>query len=200
MNTPLNERYPRNVQCADTAYEIVPMKPEDGAAMSAFIATLPPHDLLFLDKDVTHPKVIAAWMAALDSGHVHSLVARRSGTVVGCTAIVTADLTWSRHVGEMRVLVSPSERSKGLGRELVQECFATALGLGLEKLCVRMTVDQRAAIAAFEGIGFRAEALLRNQVRDRDGNNHDLVILGHEVVEVQSRLSVFGITDAFAGD
>ena len=36
-----------------------------------------------------------------------------------------------------------------------------ALGAGLEKLSVQMTVDQQAAIALFESLGFKAEALLR---------------------------------------
>ena len=37
--------------------------------------------------------------------------------------------------------------------------------MGLEKMTAQMTVDQRGAIAVFEGMGFRAEALLANQVR-----------------------------------
>jgi L-amino acid N-acyltransferase YncA len=200
VSNTLKDRYPRSVTCSGVNYEIVPMRPDDGAAISAFLSALPSHDLLFLSKDVTHPKVLAAWMAALDEGRIHSLVARHAGAVVGCTAIVTENQSWSRHVGEMRVLVGTSARGKGLGRELVQECFVAALGLGLEKLCVRMTVDQRAAVAAFEGIGFRAEALLRHHVRDCDGNDHDLAILSHDVDEVQSRMNAFGVTDAFGAE
>ena len=71
-----------------------------------------------------------------------------------------------------------------------------ALELGLAKLCVQMTVDQRAAIAGFEGIGFRAEALFRNHVRDRDGKLYDLAVLSHDVGEVQSRMAAYGIPDA----
>ena len=74
--------------------------------------------------------------------------------------------------------------------------FAQALELGLAKLCVQMTVDQRAAIAGFEGIGFRAEALFRDHVRDRDGKLHDLAVLSHDVGEVQSRMTAYGISDA----
>jgi hypothetical protein len=84
-------------------------------------------------------------------------------------------------------------RGVGLGRVLIQECFAQALELGLAKLCVQMTVDQRAAIAGFEGIGFHAE---RNHVRDRDGKLHDLAVLSHDVGEVQSRMAAYGIPDA----
>ena len=42
-----------------------------------------------------------------------------------------------------------------------------------------MTVDQRGAITLFESLSFKAEALLRDHVRDVDGKTHDIVVLGH---------------------
>lgn len=197
MTSTETRAYPRTVSCAETAVEINLMVRADAGALRAFVAVLPPHDLLFLRRDITHPKVIAAWIAALGEGRVTSLVARAGGELVGCTAIVTDALSWSRHVGELRVLVTPSWRGKGLGQALVQESFAQALDLGLEKLTVQMTVDQRAAIAAFEGLGFRAEALLRAHVKDRDGTTHDLAVLSHHVAAVRSRLDAYGVGDMF---
>ena len=101
-----------------------------------------------------------------------------------------------REIWETDAGRSPALRGKGLGRVLIQECFAQALELGLAKLCVQMTVDQRAAIAGFEGIGFRAEALFRNHVKDRDGKLHDLAVLSHDVSEVESMMHAYGIDDA----
>jgi N-acetylglutamate synthase-like GNAT family acetyltransferase len=191
-----SREYPRNISCNGAKTELRLMSADDTADLKTFIASLPEHDLLFLSRDITHPKVIEAWIAAIPEGRVKSLVARENGVIVGCTAIILHELSWSRHVGELRVLVSPSWRGKGLGRVLIQECFAQALELGLAKLCVQMTVDQRAAIAGFEGIGFRAEALFRNHVRDRDGKLYDLAVLSHDVGEVQSRMVALGISDA----
>jgi len=57
----------------------------------------------------------------------------------------------------------------------------------MEKLSVQMTVDQQAAIALFESLGFKAEALLREHVRDIDGRKHDIVVLGHNVAQVQAQ-------------
>jgi L-amino acid N-acyltransferase YncA len=195
MNNASRE-YPRTVSCDGSAVELRPMSSGDVAGLKAFVASLPEHDLLFLSRDITHPKVIDAWIAALPEGRVKSLVAQENGVIVGCTAIILHELSWSRHVGELRVLVSPTWRGKGLGTALIQECFAQALELGLAKLCVQMTVDQRAAIAGFESIGFRAEALFRNHVKDRDGRLHDLAVLSHDVGEVQSRMAAFGLSDA----
>lgn len=191
--------YPKSVTCAGAVVELSRLAPEDAAELQAFAAALPAHDLLFLKRDITQPKVVAAWVDAIREGRLHSLAARSGGVMVGCTAIVVDALSWSRHVGELRVLVAPAWRGKGLGRVLIQECFAQALDLGLEKLVAQMTADQSAAIAVFEELGFRAEALLRNHVKGRDGVAHDLALLGHDVAEVQSRLDAFGVREALGG-
>ena len=188
--------YPRRVACGDSQVEIARMTSADRAALVGFVATLPARDLLFLRRDIGHPKVVDAWMRALDAGELTSLIARHDGAMVGCTAIFTDDLSWSRHVGELRVLVSPAWRGKGLGRVMIQECFAQALALGLKKVVARMTADQRAAIAVFEELGFRAEALLARHVADREGRLHDLVLLSHDVDAVASRHEVYGVAES----
>jgi RimJ/RimL family protein N-acetyltransferase len=187
---------PRSLQLRGATLELARLLPADGAELAAFAAALPPHDLLFLRRDISQPKVIAAWMQAIGEGRLHSLAVREGGVLVGCSAIVVDALSWSRHVGELRVLVAPAWRGKGLGRVLIQQCFAQALELGLQKLVAQMTVDQVAAIAVFEELGFRAEALLRDQVKDRDGQLHDLALLSHDVAAVQSRLQAYGLSDA----
>ena len=53
------------------------------------------------------------------------------------------------------MVVSLDVRGLGVGRALSQETFAIALGAGLDKLSVQMTVDQQAAIALFEGLDRR---------------------------------------------
>ena len=81
------------------------------------------------------------------------------------------------------MVVSQDVRGQGVGRALSQETFALALGAGLS---VQMTVDQRGAITLFESLGFKAEALLRDHVRDVDGKTHDIVVLGHNVAQVRA--------------
>ena len=191
--------YPRTIVCGDAEVEIARMTAGDRAALVDFVAKLPTQDLLFVPRDLGHPKVVDAWMRSLEAGELTSLVARHRASMVGCTAIFVDELSWSKHVGELRVLVSPAWRGKGLGRVLIQECFAQALELGLKKLVAQMTTDQRSAIAVFEELGFRAEALLGKHVADREGQLHDLVLLGHDVEAVRSRMQAFGLPDAVGG-
>lgn len=189
--------YPRTATCDGTQIELRRMGAADQAGVLAFAQKLPPHDLLFMRRDVRQPKVLAAWVRAIEEGRVASLVAVRDGAVVGTTAIVHDKLSWSPHVGELRIAVSPDYRGKGLGRILIQECFAMALELGLEKLTALMTVDQQGAIAVFETLGFRPEAMLRGYVKDSAGEPHDIVILSHDVARFQAQMAAYGVTDAF---
>jgi N-acetylglutamate synthase-like GNAT family acetyltransferase len=188
--------YPRKHLIANATVEVEMLDASDGAEIARFVQKLPTHDLLFVRRDLSHPKVVTAWLDALGEGNITSLAARSNGELVGCTAVVTDPRSWSRHVAELRVMVSPTWRGRGLGRLLIQECFALALGMGLEKLYVQMTVDQRSAVAVFEELGFRAEAVLRDHVKDRDGTTYDLAILSHHVAEVQARFEVYGVADA----
>ncbi|MCB1542096.1 MAG: GNAT family N-acetyltransferase [Rhodoblastus sp.] len=176
--------------------QIRPLAAGDEPALLAFARSQPAHDLLFLPRDISNPKVLKAWIRESEGGGMMSLVAASGGAIVGCGAIASDPLSWSPHVGELRVLIGQAARGHGVGRKLTQRLFALALDAGLEKIVAQMTVDQTAAIAVFEGLGFRAEALLRGHVRDHDGKRHDMVILGHEVADVLARLEAFGVVAA----
>jgi RimJ/RimL family protein N-acetyltransferase len=152
--------------------------------------------LLFLPRNISQPKVLSAWINEIEAGDITSLLALGGGAVAGCGTVVRDSRSWSPHVGEIRMVVSLDVRGKGVGRALSQETFALALGSGLEKLSVQMTVDQRAAIALFEGLGFKAEALLRDHVRDVDGKKHDIVVLGHNVAQVRAQMEAYGVPGA----
>ncbi len=190
-------RYPRQITCGTNRFTLTRMAATDEPAVLTFARSLPPHDLLFMPRDISQPKVLTAWVREIHSGTIHSLIAWKGDEVVGCTGVVRDPHSWSQHVGDLRVVLSPRVRDQGLGRALVQESFLMALGLGLEKLVAHMTADQKGAIGVFEGLGFRPEALLRDHVRDPAGIKHDIVILSHDVAQFQAQMEAYGINDAF---
>lgn len=158
--------------------------PGDRDAMLAFANTLPEHDLLFLGRDLRHPRVIEAWQAAIEDGWIDSLIAEDEGRFVGTAALVRDPLGWSAHVGEIRLLVAPGKRGGGIGRDLLEAIYSVAVERDVEKLIAQMTPDQIGSVMLFESLGFRAEALLKDHVRDADGKTHDLAILAHDVARV----------------
>jgi RimJ/RimL family protein N-acetyltransferase len=188
--------YPRRVTTEGGEIEFRLMSRADEAAVLAFAQKLPTHDLLFLPRNISEPKVLSAWVNEIERGDIVSLLALRDGVVVGCGTLVRDRHSWSPHVGEIRMVVALDVRGQGVGRALSQETFAIALNAGLEKLSVQMTVDQSAAIALFESLGFRAEALLHDHVRDAAGATHDIVVLGHNVAQVRAQMEAYGLPAA----
>src|SRR3954449_7851600 len=188
--------YPRHVKTDAGEIEFRLMSRSDEAAVLAFAQKLPTHDLLFLPRNISQPKVLSAWINEIERGAITSLLAVKNGTVVGCGTLVRDPHSWSPHVGEIRMVVSQDVRGQGVGRALSQETFALALNSGLEKLVVQMTVDQTGAIAIFEGLGFKAEALLRDHVRDKAGKKHDIVVLGHNVAQFGAQMEAYGLPGA----
>src|SRR6266700_6779917 len=188
--------YPRHVKTDGGEIEFRLMSRADESAVLAFAQKLPTHDLLFLPRNIRQPKVLSAWINEIERGAITSLLAVKGGTVVGCGTLVRDPHSWSPHVGEIRMVVSQDVRGRGVGRALSQQTFALALGAGLEKLSVQMTVDQQAALALFERLGCKAEALLREQVRDVGGKTHDIVVLGHNIAQVQAQIEAYGLPGA----
>ena len=193
----LKDRYPKTVECRGETIELQQLTSLETDAAREFTRDLPERDLLFLSRDIREPKVLAAWSRSLENGEMVTIAALREGRIVGTTAVVTDPHSWSPHVGELRILVHPDARDIGLGRTLNQESFLVGLDLGLEKLTVRMLLDQQAAINVLEEMRFRSEALFRNHVKDPAGEKHDLLIMSHDVAGVQSMMQVYGLDEAF---
>ena len=103
---------------------------------------------------------------------------------------------WSDHVGELRLVVDPETRGRGLGRDLARWALLQAVDCGLGKLVVEVVAEQDGAVAMFQALGFHAEGLLRDHVRDRDGELRDLVLLAHPVGDQWSAMQTAGIDDA----
>lgn len=157
------------------------MEASDRDAVLAFAQALPDHDLLFLRMDITNPEVVDGWVRNIEAGRTITVLADAGGKVVGYGSLHHDEILWTRHLGEIRILVSPDFRGRGLGRKLASETVAIAREVGLRKLTVQMTADQGGARQVFEQLGFKPEALLADWVIARDGRTHDLLVMSHDV-------------------
>src|SRR6476659_10363467 len=108
--------YPLHVATEAGDIEFRMMGPADEAAVLAFAQALPAHDLLFLPRNISEPKVLAAWVKEIERGAIISLLAVKEGRVVGCGTLVRDPHSWSPHVGEIRMVVSLEVRGQGVGQ------------------------------------------------------------------------------------
>jgi L-amino acid N-acyltransferase YncA len=170
--------------------EIRPLEAGDRRAIEHFLERVPEGDRTFFKEDVTDPEVIASWTRP---GAARSL-AVDADTVLGYVAVVPLQ-GWSSHVGEVRVIVDPEHRGQGIGRALARHAVLEALRLGLTKMVVEVVADQAPTIAMFRSHGFDPEALLRDHVRDRNGELRDLMILAHSVEASAASMAAAGLVD-----
>jgi ribosomal protein S18 acetylase RimI-like enzyme len=170
--------------------DIRSIEPDDEAALVRFFERIPESDRTFLKEDVADPAVLAAWAVP---GAARA-IAVDSGEVIGSVAVVPLH-GWSSHVGEVRLVVDPEHRGRGLGRALACRAVLDALELRLSKLVVDVIADQHALIGMFRSLGFEPEALLTDHVRDRTGEVRDLMVLAQSVDEQFAALATAGITE-----
>jgi ribosomal protein S18 acetylase RimI-like enzyme len=170
--------------------EIRALEPRDRDELKRFLQRIPEGDRTFFKENVEDPEVLAAW---LRPGAARSL-AVDDGTILGYVAVIPLQ-GWSSHVGEVRVIVDPDHRGRGIGRALARHAVLQALELGLTKMVVEVVADQTATIGMFRSHGFDPEALLEDHVRDAHGELRDLMILAHSVEESYASLTAAGIAD-----
>lgn len=163
----------------------------DAAAIHAFAQGLPAHDLLYLRRDISQRPVVDAWLESIAAGESLAWLAEDDGAIAGMSALMLDRKSWSPHVGEIRVLIGEAARGKGLGRMMIQKVFLQAVEQGVEKIIAQMTLDQTGARAVFQEMGFEQEALLKNHVRDRHGEDHDIIIMSCDVASAASRMQAY---------
>lgn len=171
--------------------EIRPFSSADVRAVEEMISRVPEGDRTFFKEEVHDPSYVEKW--ADRPGR--RLIAWEGDRALGYVAVVP-QTGWSSHVGEIRLVVDPGERGKGMGRELARQALLQALDLGLAKIYVEVVSTQTPAISMFEAIGFQPEAVLRCHVKDGDGGMHDLIVLSHLVDDTWSGMATAGIEEA----
>lgn len=178
----------------DPLTRLRPLGPNDAPALLGFLRALPEGDRTFF-KESDDPETVEHWCRN-DRAH-RWVVEGEDGRLRAYLAIIPG-VGWSRHVGELRLVVGADSRRMGLGRALARRGLLEAVRQGLDKIVVEVVADKEGDLQMFTSIGFEAEALLKNHIRDRRGEARDLVILSHDVDEVRGSLHALGI-DAAAG-
>jgi RimJ/RimL family protein N-acetyltransferase len=171
--------------------DIRKLEEADAERLEAFLREIPEDDRTFFKEDLADPETVRSL-----TGERRGLrfVALDEGGRIGGYIRVLPGTGLSSHVGEIRLVVAPTRRRSGVGRELARRALVEAVGqLGLRKLFVEVVAEQDGAVAMFQALCFQAEGLLRDHVRDRDGELRDLILLAHPVSDQWEAMATVGI-------
>ena len=185
MKTPdaiIKRQYPRTFTLDNgTTCNLRVATATDANRVQEFASALPVDDLLFLRLDLTQARGIKQWALNIDAGRTITLLAETGSDLAGYGTLHHNEVTWQRHLGEIRLLVGSRFRSQGLGRYLAREIFTIAQDLRLLKIVAQMTPEQKGARGTFERMGFQVEALLQDFVIDRNGQTRDLIVMAYDM-------------------
>lgn len=176
------EVYPRRVTLSGSDVCFRWMTAQDQDRVLHFARSLPENDLLFLRNDITQEAVVAEWIQALGAQRIHTLLVETpDGRLLGYGSVHHSKSLWTRHLGEIMLLVDSDQRGRGLGGRLARELMEIARGLDLQKIWVQMMSTFHSAQTLFHHLGFIPEAMLHDWVIDRSGRTHNLLIMSREV-------------------
>ena len=161
-----------------------PLEASDEEALLAFFRAIPEEERYWLREDVSDPAVIRQWVADLDYSHVLPLVAMHDEAIVADATLHRRGHGARQYLGEIRLVVTPAYRGRGLGYLLITELIEVAQGEGLERLEAEIVSGAQApAMEAVGLIGFERAAVLPNHLRGPHGDHHDLFIFTYPLQE-----------------
>ncbi|NQW22458.1 MAG: GNAT family N-acetyltransferase [SAR202 cluster bacterium] len=169
---------------------IRPMLSYDRDELLEFFRRVPVEDRYFLKEDVASSKVIERWAETLDYSRALPLLALKDSKIIGNGTLHHRRGGSRRHIGEVRIVVDPEYRDRGVGRGLLHKLVEIALDKGLEKLMFELVLDaEEAAKHTAEVLGFVPVAVLPDHVRDYCGVDHDLILMEKRLIKEETDLN-----------
>jgi L-amino acid N-acyltransferase YncA len=160
------------------------MVPEDKDDLLAFFRRLSDEDRFYLKEDVTDPKILERWAETLDYSRALPLLALLDGNIVGDGTLHHRRAGARQHIGDVRVVVDPAYRNRGVGRGLLHKLIDIAGDKGLKKLMFEVVADtEQAARHTAHVLGFIPVATLPDHVHDQAGIPHDLIIMERRLLD-----------------
>jgi len=182
------ENFPQTEPLRDGRSVIVrEMTISDEARMVEFFQGLPLEDRLFLRNDVSQPEVVHHFVRDTED-QVLNLVAEVDGKIIASATLERGLYGWTRHVGEVRLVVARPWQRCGLAKVLLRHLVRAAPTAGIEIIKGQVAGGKVGAQKALEAMGFRKEATLRRHVKDVAGRKRDLLILTNDVSHIWEKM------------
>jgi GNAT superfamily N-acetyltransferase len=172
-------RYPKQLSLsAGPAVFVRPMVRDDAKALLEFFKHIPDDERYFLKDDVGSEGVIAGWAEHLDYDRALPLLALDGDRVCADGVLIRHRGDARSHYAELRVVVDPEYRDRGLGTALMRELIDIAWDAELESVQFELVKGiQDDALKAAQIFGGTEAGTLKDAVRDHHDKSHDIVFM-----------------------
>ena len=172
-------RYPKVLALSGgKTVSVRPMVASDAPALLQFFRSIPEDERYFLKDDVASEAVVQGWADHLDYDRALPLLAFDGDSVCADAVLIRRRSGALSHAAEIRVVVGPEYRSKGLGLALLREVSDVAWDAELECIHVEFIKEiQEDALNATRLLGGIESGVQREAVKDQHDNHHDIVYM-----------------------
>lgn len=148
----------------------------DEEKLLSFFRDLPMSERQYLRMDVTVPENLERRLNPGPFQRVFCLGAEKDGVIVAEATLAGPSAGWMRHTAEIRCIVHPRFRNRGLGYLLLWELFCKSLSDRYRLVFCELVPEQSTGREVLEKLGFKEVLIRRNHVKDVTGTKHDLHI------------------------
>jgi L-amino acid N-acyltransferase YncA len=184
------EDYPKEVTLQDGfKFVLRPMTKFDFDGLYRFFVSLAEYDRKHLRNDTQNRVLIEKWCRELDHNKVLPILAEiDEKKIIANVTLHRETHGWSKHIGEIRMTISPRYQQKGLGSLLINEIVNLGEKAGLEKIMAWVVTSRDYVIKLFKQNDFVPVATLKNYVKTiQDGSYQDVVILVKDLKPISEK-------------
>lgn len=171
--------YPKQLPVsAGPVVNVRPMVRDDAKALLEFFQRVPDDERYFLKDDVVSEGVIAGWAERLDYDRALPLLALDGERICADGVLIRHRGDARSHYAEVRIVVDPEYRERGLGSALMRELIDIAWDAELESVQAEFVIGvQDDALRAAQAFGGVEVGTLKDAVRDHQDKPHDIVFV-----------------------
>jgi len=161
---------------------------EDIDRLMEFFQDLPLEDRKYLKFDVTDRKAVAKRLRRVETGDDIRIIAIHGGVVVASGVVELSGEAWSKHQGEIRVIIARPFQKRGLGTIMIRELYFISVQNNLKTIVAKMMRPQVGAQKIFRSLGFREDSLMPDFVKDIKGESQDLIVMTCDIKDLWKQL------------
>ena len=188
------ERYPITIILRDgTEVVIRPAEDTYVERLFRFFSNMPSSDLLIFKDDLPEAEHRGNWFISNLYSKVLRLVALRGDEIIATGTVHKEGLYWL-NAAEIKLIVDPPNRGKGIGSKLFNRLLLELFQLRMRKVIVRYTPDNISFTRIIGHYGFKPETVLSCFIMDENTNEKkDLIIASFNLEEWANRFEFYDI-------
>jgi len=175
----LDKRYPKELVLKDHSEVLLrPLEEGDTELFVRFFKELPFKNRWYMKENPCDSAVIGKWIQNQKTGKTFCVLALFENRIVAHASLLMRLHGGRKHVGHLRLMVASDFRKKQLGTWLIFDIIRRAMDFGLEKIRTDFIIGvEDMAIKGVRKLDFVKEGLLKDYIKDEQGNYYDYQIM-----------------------